>query len=159
LPPYPLIKKPLLPSCFIFDAGLYFLRKDDMTQKRTAAQKSGKKTWAIPVSKVLLLSKSNGEKYCGPGMCQLLEAILETGTVRDACAQMNMSYSKGWKLLQKLEAWLGTKAAVRQQGGRGGGEALLTPAGFDFLKKYTAFEAECQRAVDAVFKKYDLNGA
>ena len=130
-----------------------------MPQKQGARVAAPKQTATIPVSKVLLFKKSDEEIFCGPGMRRLLEAILETGTVRDACAQMNMSYSKGWKLLRKLEAWLGTEAVVRHQGGHGGGEAFLTQAGLDFLKKHTAFEQECQRAVNAVFKKYYQSGA
>ena len=129
-----------------------------MPQKNNMRESALKKTTAIPVSKVLLIKKTDKEISCGPGMCRLLEAILQTGTVSKACAQMNMSYSKGWKLLRKLEAWLGTEAAVRHQGGRGGGEAFLTQAGLDFLKKHTAFEKECQCAVNDVFKKYYQSG-
>jgi molybdate transport system regulatory protein len=111
-----------------------------------------------PVTKVLLINEKDNETFCGPGMSQLLEAISKTGTVRQACEEMNMSYSKGWKLLRRLEKWLGVQVTVRHQGGKGGGEAFLTQEGFDFLKKHTAFEKECQGAVEELFKKYYGDG-
>jgi molybdate transport repressor ModE-like protein len=158
--PPPLKAALLFPSCSIFFLLLYsFSRKDDMPQKNQAREAAPKNSTIIPMAKVLLLKKSDEERFCGMGMCQLLEAILKTGTVRGACVQMNMSYSKGWKLVRKLEAWLGAEAVVRHQGGRGGGEANLTQAGLDFLEKYAAFEKECQRAVNAAFKKYYQNEA
>jgi molybdate transport system regulatory protein len=109
-----------------------------------------------PVVKVLLAKSGAGEKdaFCGPGMVRLLQAINETGNVRGACEAMGLSYSKGWKMLKALETCLGISATVRQQGGKGGGEASLTPQGAAFLEKYLVFEADCKQAVRTVFKRY-----
>jgi molybdate transport system regulatory protein len=109
---------------------------------------------AEPVVKIFFASPGgHGEPFCGPGMIKLLEQINETGNVRRACEQMNMSYSKGWKLLSKLEVWLGYPVSVRQQGGKGGGEAHLTQEGIDFLEKYNAFTAECEASVKNIFNR------
>jgi molybdate transport system regulatory protein len=89
-------------------------------------------------------------------MIQLLDAIKETGNVRKACESMGMSYSKGWKLLKGLETWLEYPITVRQQGGKGGGEAHLTEEGQAFLKTQRAFEADCEAAVQKLFEKYFL---
>ena len=43
------------------------------------------------------------EKFFGPGVCELLELIDETGSVQKACARMELSYSKGSKMLKKLD--------------------------------------------------------
>jgi molybdate transport repressor ModE-like protein len=112
-----------------------------------------------PVAKVLLVNGPDSETFCGPGMIRLLAAIQKTGTVRHACELMNMSYSKGWKILRRLETWLGYPVTERHQGGKGGGEAFLTQEGVVFLEKHTAFEQECQRAVEGVFKRYYGEGA
>ena len=37
----------------------------------------------------------------GPGLVILMEHILVTESMKDACGEMGMSYSKGWKTGQK----------------------------------------------------------
>ena len=39
----------------------------------------------------------------GPGLIMLLEQIQTTESMKDACAQMEMSYSKGWKIINRAE--------------------------------------------------------
>jgi molybdate transport system regulatory protein len=111
-----------------------------------------------PVVKVFLASPGGrGKPFCGPGMINLLEAINETGNMRRAVESMQLSYSKGWKLLNNLEAWLMYPVTERQQGGSGGGKANLTEEGVAFLKKHRAFEADCEKAVRAIYDKYYAN--
>ena len=38
----------------------------------------------------------------GPGKADLLEAIAHHGTVRDAAAELGMSYMRAWKLVQTI---------------------------------------------------------
>lgn len=95
-----------------------------------------------------------GLPFCGPGMVKLLEAVDKTGSVREAVALMGISYSKGWKLLSRLEEYLQIPVVDRQQGGKGGGKSVLTAEGAQFLEEYTAFIAECNEAVNRVFAKH-----
>jgi molybdate transport system regulatory protein len=107
-----------------------------------------------PVVKVFLITPGTEKSFCGPGMIKLLTAIKQTGNVRQACENMGMSYSKGWKLLKVLESWIGQPLTVRRQGGKGGGEAYLTDMGYTFLEKHQAFLEECQQTVEQVFDRY-----
>ncbi|GHT83506.1 molybdenum transporter [Spirochaetia bacterium] len=108
-----------------------------------------------PALKVSLITRTEkGEPFCGPGMIKLLLEIRQNGNVRDACEKMGMSYSKAWKLLDRLERWLGFTVVARQQGGRGGGEAHLTGEGAAFLEKHCAFLQECETAVGDIFNRY-----
>lgn len=107
-----------------------------------------------PVTKVFLITPGAERSFCGPGMIKLLTAIKQTGSVRQACENMGMSYSKGWKLLKVLEGWIGEPLTVRHQGGKGGGEAYLTDMGDAFLEKHQAFLEECQQVVEKVFNRY-----
>ena len=68
------------------------------------------------------------EKFFGPGVCELLELIDETGSVQKACARMELSYSKGSKMLKKLDQVIGISMVERWTGGAGGGGARLTEA-------------------------------
>jgi molybdate transport system regulatory protein len=108
-----------------------------------------------PAVKVSLITDGErGLPFCGPGMVALLKAIDKTGSVREAVSLMGISYSKGWKLLARLEEYLRIPVVDRQQGGKGGGKSALTPEGAQFLNKHTAFIAECNEAVDKVFEKH-----
>jgi molybdate transport system regulatory protein len=108
-----------------------------------------------PAVKVWLVTEGEyGLPFCGPGMVRLLEAIGKTGSVREAVNEMEISYSKGWKLLSRLEEYLQIPVVDRQQGGRGGGKSALTPEGAQFLEKHTAFVADCNEEVKKVFDRY-----
>ncbi|MDR3341663.1 MAG: LysR family transcriptional regulator [Treponema sp.] len=112
-----------------------------------------------PVVKIFLVAPGGrDESFCGPGMIKLLLAIKQIGNVRQACEIMKMSYSKGWKLLKGLEAWLDFPVVVRHQGGKGGGEAYLTEEGCAFLEKHLVFLQESQEAVQHIFERYYGSG-
>jgi molybdate transport system regulatory protein len=87
-------------------------------------------------------------------MVRLLGVIDKTGSVREAVNKMGISYSKGWKLLSQLEEYLQMSVVARQQGGKGGGKSALTSEGAQFLKKYTAFIADCNEEVKKVFNRH-----
>lgn len=86
------------------------------------------------------------EKFFGPGVCELLELIDETGSVQKACARMELSYSKGSKMLKKLDQVIGISIVERWTGGAGGGGARLTEAGKKLVKTYRKMETEVQKA-------------
>jgi len=112
-----------------------------------------------PVTKIFFVMPGGKDQpFCGPGMIHLLKFIDETGSVRKASEEMQISYSKCWKLLRTMEKCLQDKVAVRQQGGAGGGEAHLTDTGKAFLEKYLSFEAECHANTKKLFKKYFVSG-
>ncbi|HCI73191.1 MAG TPA: molybdenum-binding protein [Lachnospiraceae bacterium] len=85
--------------------------------------------------RVTLITDEN-EKFYGPGVQDLLAGIGRYGSVKEACAAMGLSYSKGRRILKHAEAVLGYLLVVRQQGGAAGGSAHLTPEAEDFMKRY-----------------------
>ena len=85
--------------------------------------------------RVTLMTDEN-ERFYGPGVQDLLLGIREHGSVKDACAAMDLSYSKGRRILKHAEAVLGYPLVVRRQGGEKGGSATLTPEAEDFMERY-----------------------
>ena len=69
------------------------------------------------------------ERFFGPGVCELLEKIRETGSIQAAAARMEMSYSKAWKILKRAEEEMGLSLITRVTGGKNGGSSTLTAAG------------------------------
>lgn len=93
------------------------------------------------------------DAFFGADMCQLMTLIQKTESVRLACDQMGISYSKGWKMIDTMETQLGYKAIERKQGGKKGGKSILTKEGTIFFEKYISFEKKAKEAVENIFKE------
>ena len=94
------------------------------------------------------------EKVFGPGVAQLLETIDQTHSLRSAAMQMDMAYSKAWKMIKAAEAGFGIDLLETAIGGKRGGGATLTPAAHDLLARYRAFERECKEQAEAAYQRY-----
>lgn len=96
----------------------------------------------------------NGLFLFGPGSKALFELIGSTGSVKAACEDMGMSYSKAWKKIKEAESALGCEVVTRVQGGKGGGQASLTPQGRWLLEAYSSFVDEATASVQEVFERH-----
>lgn len=92
--------------------------------------------------------------FFGPGVEQLLWLVNETGSLQTASVQINMSYSKAWKIIKRAERDLGFKLMERHVGGSGGGFSKLTAKGLEFVNQYTSFRQELCVCADQLFEKY-----
>ncbi len=92
------------------------------------------------------------EPFMGPGPVTLLLQIDRLGSVREACTRTGISYSKGWKMIQRAEKALGCTLVERQQGGRNGGAAVLTEACRDIICRYEAFN---EAVMEHVRREYE----
>ncbi|HIU74332.1 MAG TPA: NTP transferase domain-containing protein [Candidatus Pelethocola excrementipullorum] len=72
----------------------------------------------------------------------LLLLIWKNHSVRAACQQMALSYSKAWEMLNMLEESLGIKLIIRRHGGSQGGKTTLTEQGYLFLIEYQRMEED-----------------
>lgn len=117
--------------------------KDDKTEEI-------QKKW----NPVLKLKIGGEHAFIGPGCWELLSLIEKNGSVRLACEEMQLSYSKAWKILNRLEAQAGHKVLIRRHGGKNGGETRLTQEGRELLARYEAFVKESNEAVRGIFEKY-----
>lgn len=99
---------------------------------------------------------TEGERiFFGPGAEELFQHIKNTGSVREAAENMNMSYSKAWKLIRLAESTLDRKLVERSKGGEGGGgSASLTPYGEEFLEDYRSFRKEVQEAAAEIYRRH-----
>ena len=52
---------------------------------------------ALPVTARVKLTLCREDRFFGPGVCELLERIRESGSIQAAAAGMALSYSKAWK--------------------------------------------------------------
>lgn len=94
------------------------------------------------------------ERFFGPGVCELLERIRESGSIQAAAAEMEMSYSKAWKILNRAEREMGFPLITRHTGGRNGGCSALTEAGERAVRDFREMEAKLSEAADELLKAY-----
>ena len=88
----------------------------------------------------------------GPGLVSLLEHIKSSDSMKEACINMGISYSKGWKIINRAEKCLGYDLILRQHGGSKGGKCNITPEGDSIIKRYKQMIMMIDENADKVFK-------
>ena len=91
------------------------------------------------------------EKCFGRGIAELLTRVSHTGSLRSAAIEMDLAYSKAWRIIKNSEEILGFKLLTSKAGGKNGGGALLTAEARDMLARYERFVEEGERALDVIF--------
>jgi len=107
-------------------------------RKKMAARRS---VVLLPRLRVLC----DGETALGPGRVDLLELIAETGSLRAAAQEMEMSYMRAWTLVKSLNSWFRAPVVEVARGGSSGGGAKLTAVGREVVALYRRIERESQR--------------
>jgi molybdate transport system regulatory protein len=80
--------------------------------------------------------EKKGKRFFGPGPLQLLELIAETGSIRQAAGQMQMSYKKAWQIINNLNTMAGKPLVVKQSGGEKGGGSVVTDEAKLLINRY-----------------------
>ena len=80
--------------------------------------------------------------FIGYGRVVLLERIREHGSISAAARSMEMSYRHAWKLVDSMNRQSASPVVEKTTGGRGGGGAVLTPAGERAIECFWAVHKE-----------------
>ena len=107
-----------------------------------------------PVTVRVKLMLCTDERFFGPGVCELLEKIRETGSIRAAADLMELSYTKAWKILNRAEEELGTNLITRVSGGRNGGSSTLTEAGARAVRDFREIEEKVRAYANEQLKAH-----
>ena len=103
--------------------------------------------------KVALASEAD-EEFCGYGLLQLLEGIGRHGSIQQAARDMDLSYVKALKILNRLEKELGETLLARHKGGAARGSTELTPFARRFMCDFAGLRQQVRKAADAAFKGF-----
>ena len=115
-----------------------------------------KQEQSYPVTAKVKLTLCAGDRFFGPGVCELLERIRETGSIQAAAARMEMSYSKAWKILKRAEEEMGVSLINRVSGGKNGGSSTLTPAGEKAVSEFREMEKRLADYADKLMKTHSV---
>ena len=110
----------------------------------TPVMESGLKLWVTDASGAMF----------GSGVVRLLEHIDEAGTVRNAAANMGISYTKANQSIPLIEKKLGYKLLARKLGGVGGGGTTITETARELIHRYKMLCFDCHPIADAAFARY-----
>lgn len=114
----------------IMDPGALYDGKDFSQQEELLARHN-----AQLLHPVIQVSLAREQIFFDSQTALLLQLTLDSGSVRIACRQLGISYSKGWKMLNLLESQLGMRIILRHPGGKNGGYTEVSPEGKEFLKR------------------------
>ncbi|MCV2864906.1 winged helix-turn-helix domain-containing protein [Albidovulum sediminicola] len=87
--------------------------------------------------------------WLGPGKADLLQGIVETGSISAAGRRLGMSYKRAWGLVEVLNTMFAAPLVASSRGGAGHGGAELTETGQEVLRLFRAMQSHAERAVEA----------
>jgi len=102
----------------------------------------------IRVNYNLSVTSENGDVLIAESDWQLLKAIKDKGSLKQASDVVGVSYRKAWGDLRRVEESLGFSIITKHRGGESGGNTLLTKDGENLFSSYEKLQANFQNAVN-----------
>ena len=102
----------------------------------------------------LALASETDEEFCGFGLLQLLDGIGRHGSIQQAARDMDLSYVKALKILNRLERELGETLLVRHKGGAARGHTDLTPFARRFIRDFADLRQTVRKSAETAFKGF-----
>ena len=104
--------------------------------------------------KVKLYLENSQGKFMGIGVLWLLQQVQACGSLRAAAAELGISYSKAFRMVENLETSLGVEVLERRHGGMNRSGASLTKFGESFIALYDDFQKQCKGLLDKPFSAF-----
>ena len=89
----------------------------------------------------------------GPGKIDMLEAILQHGSISGAARSIGMSYRRAWLLVDTMNRCFREPLVTTSAGGNKGGGADVTKAGIAVIKHYRNMQQKADAAIQTDYKK------
>ena len=99
-----------------------------------------------PTLKIKVQLFCGDEIAMGPGKADLIDAIVEHGSISAAGRAMGMSYSRAWKLVDVMNRCWSAPLIETMPGRRSGGGAMVTELGRAVLAGYRDLQEQLDRA-------------
>ena len=135
------------------DPGILFEIED--TDSYLASIKNRKNILhAMPVSVDLTVNLKRTGIFFNEELNALLKKIDDCCSMNKACKEMNISYSRAWKMINNAEEQLDIKLIERKTGGINGGGSGLTVAGRKFVDSYDKTLDAINKYARKCYEKY-----
>jgi molybdate transport system regulatory protein len=91
--------------------------------------------------------RKNGQCFLSRTKTDLLDAIIQSGSLSGAAKNLKISYQHAWNMTSEINQ-LGTEPLViLQRGGSNGGGAEISPYGLRILKEYRLIEKQVKTLI------------
>lgn len=104
--------------------------------------------------KVKIYLENESDKFMGIGVLWLLQKVRMTRSLRAAAAELGISYSKAFRMIENLETSLGVDVLERRKGGVSRSGASLTSFGESFILLYDDFQKQCKGLLEKPFEDF-----
>ncbi len=95
-----------------------------------------------------------GEPFMGYGPLRLIEKIRKHKSTNSAAKEMNLSYVKALRMLNRLESNLGQQLFIRKRGGNERGGTELTPYAERYIEEYDQLQRKLRRYAEREFDSF-----
>ena len=103
--------------------------------------------------RVKLWLSANGESVFCRGLCDILQAVEATGSIKEAAARVDRSYRFVWARIKEAEQAIGGTLVETHVGGRGTQRSQLSPLARELIQEFEAVCTELRQLVDVKFAK------
>ena len=90
---------------------------------------------------------------------EILRRVGECGSISEAARAAGVSYKAAWQAVDTLSNLAGTPLVERAVGGRGGGGAMLTPAGHELLQAAARLQQARQAVLEQIARSPSASAA
>ena len=91
-----------------------------------------------------IMIEIDGQKVLGPGRVELIENIIETGSISSAAQKMGMSYQKASQMVSELNHAYEEDIILTWKGGKSNGGAKVSEKGMRLMQDYKLLRAKVQ---------------
>lgn len=111
-------------------------------------------TLSQPMTCSVKVSLKRKEAFFDNTTAELLWQVSQTASLSEACCNIGVSYSNGWKMIKIAENNLGVPLLDSHTGGAYGGGSSLTEKGQELLETYCNFQKEIDQYSELKFLQY-----
>jgi molybdate transport system regulatory protein len=95
--------------------------------------------------------EADGDSVLCRGLCDILRAVAETGSIKSAAAKIGRSYRFVWSRIKEAEDAFGARLVETRVGGREANRSELSPLATELLHDFETLCQQVYQLVDSTF--------
>lgn len=112
------------------------------------------RTLALPLQpRLKIWFESDGEYAFGFGLCEMLDAVQETGSIKAAAESIGKSYRHVWGRIKAAEAILGQALVQTRVGGKADHRSELTAEATRLLEGFMSLRQTMKEVLEREFSR------
>jgi len=99
--------------------------------------------------------KKDGNGFLNTAKTELLNEIIQSGSLSGAAKKLKMSYQHAWTMIDEMNHIAPEPLVIKQRGGRNGGGAEISSYGTQILNEFELIEAQVKKLISQI--NVDIN--